>query len=233
MEGLKSDSDVTTDSFIVLQNIRYNMINNVLLQRYATVRNDGDDIVFNMKLPPHSMEAFKKFADDPGPFGEDTVHKYLMRVVGPGMYKDPYPELHGGILGKTYLAEPLEVKCKEEEKRENKLVVIRDGRMELEFDVAEDVLLFCEINHKSMKPEILKNAVQELVSGNQHSYVIDLPEKGEYGINIYARYFDDSDRIYHGYTCMADYDTENQEFSDEVEYDAVKLETLEEETNIR
>ena len=48
----------TTDSFTVLQNIRYNMINEIVLQRNAIVRNDSQDIVFNMKLPPQTMEAF-------------------------------------------------------------------------------------------------------------------------------------------------------------------------------
>ena len=176
------------------------------------------------------------FADDPRPHGEDPlqVHKYLMRVMKPGVYKDPYPELHGGILGKTYLAQPLSVKCKDEEKDENKLVFIQDGRMELEFDVAEDVELLCEITHNSIKPESLKNAVQELVSGSQHSYVIDLPEKGEYGINVYARYKDDADRIYHVYTCMADYASEVEEFNNSVDNrEALKVETVKEETNIR
>ena len=225
-----------TDSFTVLQNLRHNAINEILQTKNAITRNDGPDIVVNMKLPPRSMDAFKMFADDPTPHGEETneVHKYLMKVIRPGVYKHPYPELHGGILGKTYLTQPLTVKCKGEKKDENKLVAIHDGRMELEFEVNEDVQLLCDMTHRSMKTENLKGSVQELVSGKQHSYVIDLPEKGEYGINIYARYRDDTDRIYHVYTCMADYDAAIDESAETINYPPIiDMETMKEETNIK
>ena len=83
------------------------------------MRNDGPDIVVNMKLPPRNMDAFKMFADDPTPHGEETneVHKYLMRVMRPGVYKHPYPELHGGILGKTYLDSTADSQVQRREER--------------------------------------------------------------------------------------------------------------------
>ena len=94
--------------------------------------------------------------------------------------------------------------------------------------------LLCEMTHRSMKTEDLKRSVQELVSGKQHSYVIDLPEKGEYGINIYARYRDDTDRIYHVYTCMADCDAAIDESAETINYPPIiDMETMKEETNIK
>ena len=65
-----------------------------------------------------------------------------------------------GILGKTYLADLLNVKSKDE----NKLLKITDSKIQLDFGVAQDVELLCEITHKSMNTETLKKAVTKSVS---------------------------------------------------------------------
>ena len=66
---------------------------------------------------------------------------------------------------------------------------------------------------------------------NQCSYTIDFPEKGEYGINVYARYKDDPSRIYHVHTCMADYDSQIEESCVTIEEPAVVVvETWKDET---
>ena len=197
------------DALSVLQNIKHNEFSEFLLQKYAIARIEGKELVISMKLPQDGLYAFKLFADEPKPDAGDlpNVCNYLIKVAEPGVKNDPYPELHGGILGKTYLADLLNVKSKDE----NKLLKITDSKIKLDFEVAEDVELLCEITHKSMNTETLKKAVTKSVSGNQCSYIIDFPEKGEYGINIYARYKDDPNRIYHVHTCMADYDSQIEE----------------------
>lgn len=220
------------DALNVLQNLKHNELNEFLLQRHAIARIEGEELVINMKLPQEGLYAFKLFADEPKPDAADlpNVCNYLIKVTEPGVKNDPYPELHGGILGKSYLADHLNVKSQ----RGEKLLKTQENKIKLDFKVPDDVELLCEITHKTMTTETLKKAVTKDVAGNIHTYTIELPEKGEYGINIYARYKDDICRIYHVYSCMADYESQVEEkCKAEEDPEVVMEETWKDETSVK
>ncbi len=249
-----------TDSYKVLQEMRANEMDKMLWKRNTIVKQDGSDVVFYVKLPPESKQEFLEYAHEPRPYGEETtqVYKYLERVMEPGVYQQPYPDLHGGVLGKTYLADELKVEYKPEEKEtddaddlmndldaemgnkqnsgdvnDGKVLRIKDGQMKLRFAVPDDVELLCQITHKSVPSEKLADSVQTQIDGDEHTYQVDFPAKGEYGFNIFARYKDDKDRVYHVYTCMADYDCQVEDSYDRIENpDLNNVDTQEEETNI-
>ncbi len=293
-----------TDSYTVLQGMRNNAVYEKLLrQRDTIVKHDGNDVVFYLKLPPESKEAYLVYADEPKPYGEDTgaVVKYMKSVMKPGIYKHPYPDLYGGILGKTYLADELKIEVMEKEipnydeiegegnedqgregernayrdnekqgseygdrgsqgsqfgdneglgnkEEENKYkaedgegnqqeekpkkvqiereepddrknIKVINGNMKLDFSIPDDNLeLLMEVSHKSMDPAILDQIARKEIDGTKHSYTVDLPEKGEYGFKVFARQKDDPDRVYHVYTCVADYGTEAEDSNDAVNH---------------
>ncbi len=197
------------DALSVLQNLKHNDFSDFLLQKHAIARMEGNELVITMKLPQEGLYAFKLFADEAKPDAADlpNVCNYLIKVTDVGAKNEPFPGLHGGILGKTHLAAKLNVTCKQE----NTLLTLPEGNFQLDFETGDDVELLCEISHKSLGDKALTKMIKRSTSENQYSFIVDLAEKGEYGINIFARYKDCPCRIYHVHTFLADYDSKQQE----------------------
>ena len=220
------------DALNLLHYLRHNDLSDFLLQKYAIARIDGQELVINMKLPQGGLYAFKLFADEPKPKAEDlpNVCNYLIKVTNSGVKNDPYPELHGGILGRSPMAQLLNVKSSEE----YSLVQPDDNRIQLDFEADDSLELLCQITHKSLKPESLRQTVQRTTSDTGYSFVVKLPQQGEYGINIFARYKDDPSRIYQVHSCKADYNAPAEESLDTIqeEPDVVVIDTWKDEATI-
>ena len=181
----------------VMQNLQCNDLDELLLKRNAMLRVDNDELVVTVRLPKKGDYALNLHADKKESVGElPNVCNYLIKCMNDNDVK-PFPKLHEGIIGKGYLADKLKVKPKS---HLCDTIQTNTGQVNIEFDADEDVELVCEIQSNDVDNGRLSECVTVNAAGRNRNIDLQLPQKGEYALNVYARKKGDPSRVHHVHT---------------------------------
>lgn len=105
-----------------------------------------------------------------------------------------------GIIGKSRLADSLGVKAVNPTES---IINTSDGKVPLLFETDSDgTVLVCDLNNNKMDKTKLADRVTHTVDGNQTRFDLDLPEAGEYAVNVYAQSKDDPQQLHHVHTYL-------------------------------
>ena len=217
----------------VLQNLRSNELDEWLLSRYAVIREEDGDLVINARLPEQGEYALKMFADEINQEGDiPNVCNYLLRCLHDNVNVNPFPKLHEGMLGKSYLAKSFHVKARS---HKGGLINTPDGKLQVDFSHKDNVELCCEIHHNDVNKTALADGIDKKIHGHGSTFDIELPCRGEYAMNVYARKKGEEDRVYHVHTYLiqSDQTTEEKVTKGAAEVQASVLTTMMDEVEVR
>ena len=196
------------------QAMKHNQLDEWLLKRQAILRQTDDEVIISLRLPEAGDFAFSLFADEEGAEGELTnVCNYLVRnqCTDPEKTPPPFPKLHNGILGKSYLAEQLAVKAVSHPTGD---ITAEDPRLVLDFEHDADTEILVQLHSNDYEVQALTDAITRTpFGGKQTQFEIELPGPGEYGLNAYAKPTNiaKSPRIYHIHSYLIDASTIREE----------------------
>lgn len=185
----KLDKDIS-----MLQQLLSNKIDEKVLKNYTITRVEGNEAVVCVRLPKGGEYALKLFAQELGLEGEmPNVLNYLIKCNNNNTKQAPYPEVHGGTLASTHLADFFGVKAMN---HTGGLIKSNDGHVSITFEADENVDLFCEVHHNDISDSMAETFVTRKRENGQISFDMSLPVSGEYSVNIFARSESDPNRVY-------------------------------------
>ena len=190
-----------TNPLSVLQAMRHNNLQDYLLQRVSVLWEDGDDVVVSIRLPEAGHYGFKLYADDPNSEGElENICNFLLKSINPNATPTLFPELYGWVLGKGRHAEELGVKAGS---HTGSHVQTEDGKLSLTFEHPPDVELMLQLTSNKFDPKLLAESITRIEEDGKTTFEIDLPDAGEFGINVYGQKRDGkSSAIHHVHSCL-------------------------------
>ncbi len=185
----------------ILQNLKHNELDDWLLKRHAAIRFEEDEMIIEIRLPKEGEYALKLFAQQDGFEGDlPNVCNYLIRCNKEGVQPTPFPKLHEGILGRGPLEDKLGIKSLND--YDNGVIDTEDGKLKLRFKHGEDIELVAELHHTDEDRKLMADEVKKYNKRGITSFNMNLPEKGEYGVNVFARKKADDKRLYHVHTYL-------------------------------
>lgn len=169
----------------ILQAMRNNNLDDWLLKKVAVLREEGDEVIVNVRLPEPGEYAFKLFADDPDHDGQlANVCNYLLKSVNPNATPNPFPKIHNGVLGSSKESGALEVKPISHPEG---IIKTEDGKLRITFSNPPNVELMLQLTSETVRPEVLASCIRRIEEEGQTTFEVDIPEAGEFGINIYGQ----------------------------------------------
>ncbi|KAI3379610.1 hypothetical protein SNEBB_011356 [Seison nebaliae] len=169
---------------------------NVKLERYVLHTVSDDIVSFNVHVPKpnnnYFIEIFASLVDkDLNAFGDSfklkCICKYLIRCEQLTQRMHPLPSCASGEWGpmkaiRHFGIIPLTHRCA--------IVEVNYAQLQLHFEVPKASLKFhARLHHNSMTNELNRCCRAEMLGGNTRQLVVtvDLPDEGQYGLDLYAR----------------------------------------------
>ncbi|CAD5125169.1 DgyrCDS13412 [Dimorphilus gyrociliatus] len=191
-------------SLSVLQNLRSNSLDELLLSKHTLLRTEGDEMIVSLRLPTGGDYALKLFADGEGSEGDlPNVCNYLIKCLKADEECEAFPKMHEGAVGKSHLASKLGVVALDN----SPIVKPTDGKLSVDFQVNDEELeIFAELTSNNYQPGDLFNLIDKRIdnSGKITTFDIDLPGKGEFALNVFAKKKSTGNKLYHIHTYLID-----------------------------
>ncbi|XP_052257258.1 uncharacterized protein LOC127862250 isoform X3 [Dreissena polymorpha] len=185
------------------QMLKHALIDEATLSNYAVTRLENGEAVVNIRLPQGGEYALKLYADDAGKEGvAPNVLNYLIKSEGKNVSNPPFPNISDGSLGAKPLSENLGVKAITP-KGGN--IQAKNGRTRVEFQARSGVQLMVEL-HSSDELACKRMMVTPKEENGKWIFDLDMPEEGEYSLNVFGCSKNSVDRIYnvHSYLVKSD-----------------------------
>ena len=182
----------------VMQNLKNNDLDELLLKRNAMIRVEDKELVVTVRLPKKGEYALNLYGDKKEAEGElPNICNYLIKCMQNNPQK-PFPKLHEGIIGKGYLSDKFKVKTVS---HESDILKTNTGLLSIEFETDDDdVKLFCELQNNEIEENALSECVSYTSSGPSKLFDLRLPQAGEFAMNVFARKKSEPGRIHHVHT---------------------------------
>ncbi|KAL3869217.1 hypothetical protein ACJMK2_041926 [Sinanodonta woodiana] len=208
--------------------LKHALIDDATLSNYAVTRLENGEAIVNIRLPQGGEYALKLYADDIDSTGvAPNVLNYLIRTEGKDIHNNPFPNLAMGNLGKNPNADKLGIKALSHKGSE---IAAKNGKVTVEFQADKDVELVSELH--SSDPEAMKKmSVKKTEKNGKWIFELDMPEKGEYSLNVFAKEKGNTGRIYNVHTYLVKSDgrpiTDGETFDEGNNYNTnVPIETV-------
>ncbi|XP_052776433.1 uncharacterized protein LOC128214157 isoform X3 [Mya arenaria] len=185
------------------QMLKHALIDEATLSNYAVTRLENGEAVVNIRLPQGGEYALKLFADDAGKEGvAPNVLNYLIKSEGKNVNNAPFPNVSDGSLGQKPLSDNLGVKSLS---HKGGNIQTKNGRSRVEFQARSGVQLMAEL-HSSDELACKRMMVTPKEENGKWVFDLDMPEQGEYSLNVFACSKNSTDRIYnvHSYLVKSD-----------------------------
>ena len=202
-EDGKIDIKLGTNKKMEIHQLLKNVtLDEATLSKYILVREENGEHYIHLRLPQGGEYALKVYANEEGmPGNAENILNYLISCTNEDVQNKPFPNVPDGILGKKAIAENIGVNARIQKGR----FKTKDGRIRLEFAAMSYVELMIEIH--TTDPEALKylKSYRQTIE-DRWAFDIDLPVKGEYSINVFARENPKRSRVYnvHSYLVFSD-----------------------------
>ena len=194
------------------QMLKHAMIDDATLSNYAVTRLENGQVVVNLRLPQGGEYALKLYADDVGKEGvAPNVLNYLIKAEGKNISNVPFPNVSGGALSKKPVADSIGVSAVS---HQGGVVEVKHGRERIQFQAPDNVTLMAEL-HTGDKRAAKTMNVKPVQKNGKWSFHVDLPDKGEYSLNVFACDKTDKDRIYNVHSYMVNSDGWDMDGEDE------------------
>ncbi|XP_053398594.1 uncharacterized protein LOC123558094 isoform X2 [Mercenaria mercenaria] len=175
------------------QMLKHALIDEATLSNYAVTRLENGEAIVNIRLPQGGEYALKLYADDAGKEGvSPNVLNYLIKSEGENLNNLPFPNVSDGSLGAKPAADALGVKALS---HKGGHITVNNSRVKMEFQARSGSQLMAELHSND---ELACKTM--LVTFNEENekcvFDLDLPEEGEYSLNIFACSNSSTNRIY-------------------------------------
>ncbi|ESO92662.1 hypothetical protein LOTGIDRAFT_233093 [Lottia gigantea] len=212
------------------QTLKHSVIDDATLSNYSVSRQENGEAVVNLRLPQKGEYALKLFAQDNDNEGEaPNVCNYLIRVDGTDPQSQPFPNMTKGNMGKSHLADKLGVKALT---HPSGMIDAETGKLAIKFSAKKNLELVCELHCHDAGATKQCSAMTRDEKG-EWIFDLDLPQSGEYSLNVFAREKKDASRIYDVHTYLiksAGYGEQFKGKADDNSEDGDQAETIATET---
>lgn len=194
----------TTKAMTFMEALKNNALGEELLRNNVMMQIEGDELVINLRLPNKGEYALNMYGDEVEREGSLTnLCNYLIQAVKDNDL-EAFPKLYEQLLGKGFMADGFNV---EAVGNQQNFIKTESGKVSLDFTADPDAELFVEIHKNGVDQTVLAQCVSfETDENGVHHFTLDLPESGEYAINVFARAKGDYDQVYHAYTYLIESD---------------------------
>ena len=181
------------------QMLKHALIDEATLSNYAVTRLENGEAVVNIRLPQGGEYALKLYADAAGNEGSaPNVLNYLIKSDAKGIHNQPFPNVADGTLGKKPSAVNLGVKPIS---HKGGNIQAKNGRARVEFQARTGVQVMVEL-HSSNEMACKTMAVIPKEENGKWTFDLDMPDQGEYSLNVFACNKNSTDRIYNVHTYL-------------------------------
>lgn len=175
------------------QMLKHALIDEATLSNYAVTRLENGEAIVNIRLPQGGEYALKLYADDAGKEGvAPNVLNYLIKSEGKNINNQPFPNVNDGSLGPKPASEALGVKALSHKSGN---VTAKNGRTRVEFQARSGLQLMAEL-HSSDELAVKRMLITPKEENGKWIFDLDMPEEGEYSLNVFACSKNNTDRIY-------------------------------------
>ena len=181
----------------VMQCLKNNDIDEVLLKHNVMVKVDNDELLIELRLRDEGEYALNIYADKLDTIGElPNVCNYLIRCEKSNEL-EIFPRLHEGVIGQGYLAQRLSVKATS---HKSDIIRTTTSKLTIDFKAPKDLTLLGELQQNGIDGNTLAEIVIVNKIKKNVSFEFRLPKAGEYAFNVYAKREAETERIHHVYT---------------------------------
>jgi len=185
------------------QMLKHALIDEATLSNYAVTRLENGEAVVNIRLPQGGEYALKLYADEAGKDGlAPNVLNYLIRSESKNVSNKPFPNISDGSLGPKPSADAIGVKPIS---HKGGSLTAKNGKARVEFEAPSGVQLMVEL-HSSDELACKRMMVTPKEENGKWVFDLDMPEAGEYSLNVFGCNKNSLDRIYnvHSYLVQSD-----------------------------
>ncbi|XP_055886104.1 uncharacterized protein LOC106062437 isoform X1 [Biomphalaria glabrata] len=181
------------------QLLKHAAIDEATLSKYVVTQFENDEIVVYLRLPQkgeYALELFAQGLEEEG--AASNALNYLINCSNTETGSQPFPNVTNGVLGRNH------VTCKKfgvgSVQPYQGMLESNDGKLSLEFTADPDVELLGEL-HTNDGNAFHKMSSSVTNKGGKWKFDLNMPVKGEYSINVFARKKEDDGRqIYSVYS---------------------------------
>ena len=214
------------------QLLKHSVIDEATLSKYSVTELDDNEATVYLRLPQKGEYALKLFAQGLEEEGAaPNVLNYLINCSNTDQGSKPFPNVTNGLLGCNPMAsDKFGVQALTHKK--GGMIDAVDGKLSVQFKANPDVELVCEMHTNDGRAAArMSNQVKN--EDGTWTFSMDMPVKGEYSLNIFARHKDDKNQIHSVHTYLVKSQGRDGEGSvtpgseDEVKNTAIPTETVE------
>nr|KAG5696943.1 hypothetical protein BaRGS_015907 [Batillaria attramentaria] len=214
------------------QQLKHAVLDDATLSKYCLTRMEGNEATIYLRLPQKDGRAIrahfgnkdgckehastldidvaslsageyalKLFAQDEGAVGEaDNVLNYLIEHQGTAEGGKPFPNTTHGILGKGPDADKFGVKPIS---HPGGTIDAKGGKVSVKFKAKDNAELVCEVHTVDGKAAQTVTATRRNENG-EWVFDLDLPDKGEYSLNVFAKEKGNENEIFNVHTYLVE-----------------------------
>ncbi|XP_035825245.1 uncharacterized protein LOC101856339 [Aplysia californica] len=182
------------------QLLRHSIIDEATLSKYSVTELDNNEAIVYLRLPQKGEYALKLFAQDLEEEGAaPNVLNYLINCSNSDTGSKPFPNVTNGLLGRNEMTSKVfGVKATS---HPDGMIETSDGKLTATFEANPDVELVCEMHtNDGVAARKMKKVVSN--DGTKWTFDLDMPVKGEYSLNVFARKKGDTGQISSVYTYL-------------------------------
>ena len=182
----------------VMDMLQSNKLHELNFQNNVLMHMEGNKLHVSVRLPEEGEYGIGLFANDAQTEGSlENVCNFLLMSSKDNNNLKPWPKLYEALVGSGFMAECFNVDAINHKEG---IVETQDGKLNIDFTADPDVELFFELNHNGIDQTALSKCVAHTTKEGNHRFDIELPEAGEYSINVFARTKGDKEQVYHAHT---------------------------------
>ncbi|XP_076462401.1 uncharacterized protein LOC143294800 [Babylonia areolata] len=187
------------------QQLKHAVLDDATLIKYCLTRVEEDEVVIYLRLPQKGEYALKLFAQEVEAEGEaDNVLNYLVQCQGQTEDCRPFPNTSHGTLGKGPDASRFGVQALT---HEGGTLDAADGKVTVRFAASPGAELLCEVHTvDNMAAKHVTVARTHVDAEGEWVFDLDLPDSGEYSLNVFAKERDKDTEIFSVHTYLVQSD---------------------------
>ncbi|XP_076439788.1 uncharacterized protein LOC143279651 isoform X1 [Babylonia areolata] len=198
------------------QQLKHAVLDDATLSKYCLTRVEEGEVVVYLRLPQKGEYALKLFAQDAGAEGNaENVLNYLVDCQGQTDQSKPFPNTSHGLLGKGPDADRFGVKPLT---HPGGTIDAKDGKVSVKFAASDKAELVCEVHTVDGKAARQVTATRRNEKG-EWIFDLDLPEAGEYSLNVFAKEKGNDHEIFNVHTYLVHSEGHDKAAGDDTQND--------------